>query len=67
MDAYAFSYAVMKYKYSNQVIMDIYVPDKYKEDFFDWSKNGLIILKSRILSSINKIRIKKLSDHYGEY
>lgn len=32
MDAYAFSYAVMKYKYGD---IDLYVPEIYSEDFYE--------------------------------
>ena len=33
MDAYAFSYAVMKYKYGN--VSDLYVPNVYKDEFYE--------------------------------
>ena len=35
IDAYAFSLAVMKYKYTEEEIKQLYVPTQFKDNFWD--------------------------------
>ena len=46
MDAYAFSFAFMKYKYGKEKIENLYLPKAYEEDFFSIVNDFIEFFKS---------------------